>query len=64
MAFHLCGTLVLEEAGFGESLASQMEPVAGQSSSRMLQSTSVPVSCLLLKFHSAADRLDSLIGGV
>ena len=64
MAFRLCGSLVLEEAGFGESLARQMEPVAGQSSSSVLQSTSVPVSCLLLKFHSAADRLDSLIGGV
>lgn len=64
MAFRLCGALVFEEAGFGESLACQMEPVVGQSSASVLQSTSVPVSCLLPKFHSAADRLDSLIGGV
>ena len=64
MAFRLCGALVFEEAGSGGSLVRQIEAVAGQFSSSVLQSTSVPVSCLLLKFHSAADRLNLLLGGV
>ena len=60
MAFRLCGAIVFEGSGFG----GQTKAVLGKFSSSVLQSTSVPVSCLLPRFHSAADRLNLLIGVV
>ena len=64
MAFHLCGVLMFEMVRCNLKFSSlDVELLLKLISINMLQNTNVPVSCLLLKLHSAIDRLTSLIWG-